>query len=310
MFLSELPEQPRCPRLSNVSHDLHAAHEFAVRFQPAGGGRFVPLDGYVAALTELRDGFAASRRALAPGIAERVHRPASELRALLEPSVGPAEPGSLIVPVVFTTATGQLDIAWTKVATLFWRMTANSLWRAARGVAVVGLTAACVESFASAAAGGGKRGYSQVELVDRTSPDRPWSTRLNLTTIERGLRHYVSKKPEHMESTEQVVGRVVALEWDRPSLTLDAPGRRLTVRIPSSLREAAQKLWGREVVVTARARLSPDGELRDPVAIQIEEATRVVDLVDDFDASFGRFQSDFSDPDVQEYLRGLRGEPA
>ncbi len=300
----------RCPTLPNVSHDLRAARDFAVRFEPAVGGRFVPLDGYVAALTELRDGFAASRRALAPSIAERVRRPTSEVRALLEPSVGPAEPGSLIVPVVFTTATGQLDIEWTKVATLFWRMTANSLWRAARGVAVVGLTAACAESFASAAAGGGERGYSQVELVDRASPDKPWNTRLNLTTIERGLRQFVSKKAEPMDSIEQIVGRVVAIEWDGPSMTLDAPGRRLKVRMQSSLRETAQKQWGREVVVTARAKLSPDGELRDPVAIQIDEATRVADLVGDFDESFGRFKADFADPDVQEYLRDLRGEPS
>ncbi|HQP33880.1 MAG TPA: hypothetical protein PLI95_01830 [Polyangiaceae bacterium] len=293
-----------------MSHGLLAARDFAVRFQPAGGGRFVPLDGYVAALAELRDGFAASRRALAPSIAERVHRSTSDLRTLLEPSVGPAEPGSLIVPVVFTTATGQLDIEWTKVATLFWRMTANSLWRAARGAAVIGLTAACAESFASAAAGGSKRGYSQVELVDRAGPDKAWSTRLNLTTIERGLRQFVTKKSEPIESIEQIVGRVVALEWDRPSMTLDAQGRRLAVRIPSSLREEAQKMWGREVVVTAKARLSPDGDLRDPVATGIEEATRVADLVDDFDASFGRFKADFEDPEVQAYLRDLRGEPS
>ncbi len=307
---TELPPLPPRPTLHNVSHDLLAARDFAVRFRPAGGGRYVPLDGYVAALSELRDGFAASRRALAPGIAERVHRPTSELRTMLELSVGPAELGSLIVPVVFASPTGQLDIEWTKIATLFWRMTANSLSRAARGVEVVGLTAACAESFASAAAGGGKRGYSQVELVERRSSDAQWRSNVNLTALERGLRQFVSKKAAPIESTEHIVGRVVALEWDRPSLTLDAPGRRLSVRMPSSLREAAQKLWGKEVVVTAKAKLSPDGELREPVAVQIEEATRVNDLVDDFDSSFGRFKADFADPEVEEYMRDLRGEPS
>jgi len=291
-----------------VDHDLVASREFAIRFQPTGGGRFVPLDGYVAALAELRDGFAGSRHALAPSIAERVRRPTSELRTMLELSVGPAEPGSLIVPVAVTSPMGQLDIEWTKIATLFWRMTANSLWRAARGLAVVGLTAASAQSFAKAAAMGGNRGFVQVELVERRDASKPWRTNVDLTAIERGLRQYVSKKSEPMESTEQLVGRVVALDWDRPSLTLDAPGRKLTVRMPAKLRKTAQTLWGKEVAVTAKAKLTLDGELRDPIALQIEEAVQVSDFVDDFDKSFGRFKDAFATSEVQDYLRDLRGE--
>lgn len=293
-----------------MGHDLVASREFAVRFQPTGGGRFVPLDGYVATLAELRDGFAGSRHALAPSIAERVGRPASELRTMLELSVGPAEPGSLIVPVAVTSSMGQLDIEWTRIATLYWRMTANSLWRAARGLAVVGLTAASAQSFAKAAAMGGNRGFVQVELVERRDANKPWRTNVNLTVLERGLRQYVSRKSEPMESTEQIVGRVVALDWDRPSLTLDAPGRKLVVQMPAKLRQVAQALWGKEVVVTAKAKLSPDGELRDPAALHIEEAVRVTDFVDDFDKSFGRFKDEFATADVQEYLRDLRGEPS
>jgi len=229
---------------------------------------------------------------------------------MLELSVGPAEPGSLIVPVAVTSPMGQLDIEWTRIATLYWRMTANSLWRAARGLAVVRLTAASAQSFAKAAAMGGNRGFVQVELVERREANKPWRTNVNLTALERGLRQHVNKKSEPMESTEQIVGRVVALDWDRPSLTLDAPGRKLIVRMPAKLRKKAQVLWGKEVVVTAKAKLTPDGELREPTALNIEEAVRVADFVDDFDKSFGRFKDDFEAAEVQEHLRDLRGEPS
>lgn len=84
-----------------------------------------------------------------------------------------------------------------------------------------------------------------------------------------------------------------------------AVDREDAVVAPSGRPEAV----GQEVVVTAKAKLSPDGELRDPVAIRIDEAMRVADLVDDFDSSFGRFKADFADPEVQEVLRNLRGEP-
>ena len=275
--------------------------------QPEAGASFRWTD------TSLRSrncGMASQVRVMHSRLALRsvyVARP-SELRTMLDLSVGPAEPGSLIVPVAVTSPMGQLDMEWTKIATLFWRMTANSLWRAARGLAAVGLTAASAQSFAKAAAMGGNRGFVQVELVERRDGSKPWRTNVNLTSIERGLRQYVSKKSEPMESTERLVGQVVGLDWDRPSLTLDAPGRKLTVRMPAKLRKTAQALWGKEVAITAKAKLTLDGELRDPIALQIEEAVEVSDFVDDFDNSFGRFKDVFTRPEVQDYLSSLRGE--
>ena len=285
-----------------MTHDPRAACEFAVRFQPVGGGKFVPIEQFVGVLDNLREGFAALRRSLAPAIAERVQRPAAEVRMQLAMSAGPTEPGSLVVPIAMSCAAGQLDIASTTVANLYWRMTASVLSRAARGLAAAGVTAACAESFARAAVP-----ELQVQLVDRKLSGQPWRTAVKLSVLQRGLRDYANKRSEATRAREQLVGRIVLLDWDRPSFTLDAPRGRVAVRMATALRDRVQCLWGKEVVVDVKTEVTADGEFRDPVALEVAEAAKIDDLVRDFDESFGRFKDTFGTPEAQEYLRELRG---
>lgn len=78
-------------------------HEFAVRFEPASGARFVQAEAYVRSLSAVLEGLASLRAALAPQLAQKHGWGVPQIRAALTFSVGPTATGSLIV-VVLTDA--------------------------------------------------------------------------------------------------------------------------------------------------------------------------------------------------------------
>jgi len=125
----------------------------------------------------------------------------------------------------------------------------------------------------------------------------------NANASSAGVCELTAKSP-----VEYLAGRIVGLDWDEPSLTLDTEGRRLVMVVPVSCRELVRALWGKDVVVTVTMPRNGDRDRWRPVAVEVDEVRRVANPASDFESSFGCFREDFANHEVQDYFRGLRGE--
>jgi hypothetical protein len=82
-------------------------------------------------------------------------------------------------------------------------------------------------------------------------------------------------------------GRLISLGDDPPSFVLETRTAQRSVRMPTTLRDAARELLGREVVVLADAIVNRDGQVSDPCASAIRASATAEDAYANFDETFG-----------------------
>jgi len=71
-------------------------HQYALSFEPEGGGHVVPADAYTSALQATLDALVSARNAAAPIIAAGRAWPVVQVREGLELGIAPTEPGTAL----------------------------------------------------------------------------------------------------------------------------------------------------------------------------------------------------------------------
>jgi hypothetical protein len=278
--------------------------QYALSFEPHGGGTLVPAAAYVATLGAVVDGLASARNSAAPLIASKRGWPVAHVRECLEIGFAPAERGSLVVPIVVGIGTGaHLDNA--QLAASFWRLTARMLKNAAAGHATnAEITASGAESFAKAARFAGEGGAG-LKFVQRSRQQTSWATTADITKMEQPLRAYAERRQNTRTANAQLVGQLATLSFDPPTMTLVMAAGRRAVKLPASLRDAARALWGMDVVVDVEASITIEGDVRDTKALAIRAVTQ--DDQAGFDRARGSAKAVWGSDEARRYLDDLRG---
>lgn len=275
-------------------------HEFAFRFKPSSGSNLVRSDCYLRALDAALEGIASMRAAFAPSLAAKHGWPAKRIRDALVYSIGPHERGSLVVPVVPGATDAGPTLAVDAIALDFWKQAATELSdvssrRAER------LTASGADAFARASAAA-RESSAQFGMVIRSGPRGNWRSVANLTELEPGLRKFAAARLVGAGSVVTLLGQIVAITFEPPAFVLATRDRKHSIKMPSSLREAAHASWGQEVKVTAEAVVGFEGDVGVARAIAIEPVARGTER----EPSFGALREVWDTPEAQKYLDHLR----
>src|SRR5262249_55641172 len=98
------------------------------------------------------------------------------------------------------------------------------------------------------------------------------------------------------------------ITYDPPAFSIVTGNGKLQVAMPAALRKDARECWGGEVIVLVEGRMTRDGEVREPKALEIRSAART-DMDDvSLNETFGMFNDTWGTAEAQEYFESLRGK--
>lgn len=274
-------------------------HEFAVRFEPASGARFVQAEAYVRSLSAVLEGLASLRAALAPQLAQKHGWGVPQIRAALTFSVGPTATGSLIVPLVPGAATTGPPLGVDEIAQAFWSGTAAELAKVTRGKSML-LSASGAEAFARASLAA-RESAATLELASRAA-NGSWRCTVGITRLERSLRKHAEARKTGHRALTSLTGQITSLTYDPPGFVLAAGSARRIIRMPSALRDVARENWGREVVVLTDAVITEEGSVADVQALEIRPAASAQEADKHFDETFGILRGDWDSAELEAYL--------
>lgn len=278
--------------------------EFAIRFQPASGGKLVPAQNYVQSIAAILEAINSLRAAFAPRLAARHRWPAAQVRDALSFSIGPTERGSLVVPLIPGAVAMGAPLGSDEIAAEFWREVGEELARTRRGEACL-LSATAADAFARASASAND-GHSKLSLARRTGKREPWRAITILTALEPHLRKHAERRRTGHKAPIALSGQIASLTFDPPSFVLATATGRQTIKMQAQLRQKARELWGAEVVVDVEATLSEEGDVADPQAVSIREVGTAEAAVADFDKTFGMLQQAWGSDEARAYVSGSR----
>jgi len=278
-------------------------HEFSLRFEPTSGAKFVPAQAYVRALEAALEGLTSLRAALAPELATKHGWPLPQVRDALTFSIGPTAKGSLIVPLVAGGGDKGPQLASDAIAQAFWKETGLELARVAKGKAAR-LSATGAEAFARASAAA-KDSSAKLSFATKTGRGT-WKSVAAITPLEAALRKHAASQRKGHRATTSISGQIVSLTYDPPGFILATSAARRSVRMPSSLRDRARELWGREVVVLTDAVVAADGAVADLQAIDIRPAVTAQAADASFDKTFGVMRGSWDSAAVGSQLSPTR----
>lgn len=281
---------------------MMAPRQFAIKFAPKTGN-LVPATTFVKVLSDALEGLAGLRHALAPIIADEHGWTTADVRDALEFGFTSTERGSVLVPI-HTHAARPLLIEQT-VEAQFWSTVPKLLsaegMRVGRDMLLSGRAASSFARAARAAAEGG----STLSFVARNS-SREWIIVFDLSANETSLREYAEIRDRAESSRVELLGTIVSISYDPPQIVLDSPRGKLSVKISAKDRETARQLWGKAVIVSARARVSSEGDVFEPVALEIRSTTTASALLLRFDRVFGSLKDVWDTDEAREYIKKLR----
>ena len=278
-------------------------HEFSLRFEPASGAKFVQAQAYVRALEAALEGLTSLRAALAPELAAKHGWPLPQVRDALTFSIGPTAKGSLIVPLVAGGGDKGPQLASDVIAQAFWKETGLELGRVAKGKAGR-LSATGAEAFARASAAA-KDSSAKLSFATKTGRGT-WKSVAAITPLEPALRKHAASQRKGHRATTSISGQIVSLTFDPPGFILATTAARRSVRMPSSLRDRARELWGREVVVLTDAVVAADGAVADLQAIDIRPAATAQAADAGFEKTFGVMRGSWDSAAVGSQLGTTR----
>jgi hypothetical protein len=189
-----------------------------------------------------------------------------QVRDALTFSIGPTAKGSLIVPLVAGGGDKGPQLASDAIAQAFWKETGLELGRVAKAQAAR-LSATGAEAFARAGAAA-KDSSAKLSFATKTGRGT-WRAVATITPLEAALRKHAASQRKGHRATTSISGQIVSLRYDPPGFILATSTARRSVRMPSSLRDRARELWGREVVILTDAAVAADGGVADLQAIDI-----------------------------------------
>lgn len=274
--------------------------EFALRFEPASGAKFVQARAYVRTLDAVLEGLTSLRASLAPAIASVHGWPLRQVRDALTFCIGPTGKGSLIVPLIAGGGSKGPPLASDVIAQAFWKEAGAELARVPKGEASR-LSASGAEAFAQAVAAA-KDSSAKLSFATRT-PRTRWRSVASITPLEASLRRHAASQRKGHSATTAVSGQIVSLTYDPPGFILATPTSRRSVRMPSALRDRARELWGREVVVMTDAVVTADGAVADLQALEICASAGAQDAAARFEETFGLMRGSWDSNAVASQLR-------
>lgn len=297
---------------------MRPIHEFAIRFDPPNHEHRVPLDVYVPAMNELREGFVSLRASVAPLLAKRRNISRTLVQEALVVYIRANAPGSnlALLDIGPKRDASQRDFDfYPMLPDVFWKYGGDLLSGAARDAesrTSASISATCAEHFARAAdiAANDNIGLQLTERSVHAGNDAIWRQTVDLTSAREGLRRYATRRREQQRLTTQLIGRVVEICSSPLHLKLQTPEGRLLITSDARLSKQIQAFWNRDVIVTVDSLISADGEMTKPHLLDIEPVVQSTDFLADYMNSRGAGRDLWSGDDAEEYLQSLRGGDA